>query len=271
MYSSFTFRFLTLLATVVLLMTSAQAKNAEFPGRDKYPTIPFIEIADLQKMKNDVVFVDVRSNYEFKTLRITGAYNIPISSPNFAEEMRTLSSINKGKKLVVYCNGKTCMKSYKAVLKCKRAKINNVISYDAGIMDWARKYPADAVLLGESPVDTTKIISKKTFKTHLLSPKQFEDKLDSNKILILDVRDRYQRDATGLFPGKESRVYINDATGLDKHIAKANAENKTLMIYDEVGKQVRWLQYYLERKNASSYYFMEGGVRSYYKYISSLY
>lgn len=254
----------------MLITVSVNAKADEFPGRVKYPTVPYIEIADLQKIKGDVIIVDVRSNYEYKTLRIKGALNIALSSQQFIDDMMKLRNDNKDKKIIVYCNGKTCLKSYKAVLKCNHANIKDVISYDAGIMDWAKTYPNDAVLLGESPIDPAKIISKKTFQTYLLTPEKFENKIGEGA-LVLDVRDSFQRDATGLFHGKENRVYINDATGLDKYIAKANNENKTLLIYDEVGKQVRWLQYYLERKNSKSYFFMKGGVKDYYKYLDQKY
>lgn len=254
-----------------LTSVNSYAKNTEFPGREKYPTTPYISITDFQKIKDKVAVVDVRTAYEYKTLRIKGAVNISISSKDFVNQMQLLRKANPDKKIIVYCNGKTCMKSYKAALKCKRNNIKNVISYDAGIMDWARKYPADAVLLGKSPVVPQRIISKSAFKSYLISPENFENKLGTGKVLVLDVRDQLQRNATGLFPGKERRVYINDASGLDKYIAKANKEGKTLLIYDEVGKQVRWLQYYLEGQNANSYFFMKGGVRNYYKYLDARY
>lgn len=264
-------RILTTLFSFLLLTVSVHAKNDEFPGRERYPTIPYITITDFYKEKDKVIIVDVRSAYEHKTLRIKGALNISVSSSNYVKDMRQLRKNNAGKKIVVYCNGKTCMKSYKAALKCKRNEIKNVISFDAGIMDWAKKYPAEAVLLGESPINPKKIISKKTFKTYLIPPEKFEQKIGSGNVLVLDVRDQYQRNATGLFPGKEKRVYINDASGLDKYIAQANREEKTLIIYDEVGKQVRWLQYYLEGQGADSYFFMKGGVRNYYKYLDKKY
>ena len=264
-------RILATLISFLLISASVHAKNAEFPGRDRYPTIPYITITDFYKEKDKVVIVDVRSAYEHATLRIKGALNISISSSKFVDDMQQLRKNNPGKKIIVYCNGKTCMKSYKAALKAKRNQIKNVISFDAGIMDWAKKYPDAAVLLGESPIDPNKIISKKTFKTYLIPPEKFEEKIGAGNVLVLDVRDRYQRNATGLFPGREKRVYINDATGLDKYIAKANREEKTLLIYDEVGKQVRWLQYYLQGKGADSYFFMKGGVRGYYKYLDKKY
>lgn len=213
----------------------------------------------------------MRSKYEHQTLRIKDALNIPVSSQQFTVRMKKLRGENKGKKIIVYCNGKTCMKSYKAAFKCKKANIKDVVSFDAGIMDWAKTYPDDSVLLGESPVNPNNLISKKNFKSYLINPEKFENKIGTDKVIVLDVRDSNQRNATGLFHGKEHRVYISDASGLDKYIAKANDENKTLLIYDEVGKQVRWLQYYLEGKGAKSYSFMKGGVRNYYKYLDERY
>lgn len=264
-------RMIYLVFVLFMFSFSTQAKDDEFPGRVKYPSVPFISISDLQKIKDEVVVVDVRSSYEHQTLRIKGAINIPVSSNKFISEMEKLRANNKGKKIIVYCNGKTCMKSYKAALKCKKEGIKDVISFDAGIMDWAKTYPNDSVLLGESPIDTNKIISKKRFKTFLISPDKFENRIGTGKVIVLDVRDPFQRDSTALFHGKEHRVYINDASGLDKYIAQANNENKSLLIYDEVGKQVRWLQYYLEGKGTKSYSFMDGGVKNYYKYLDQRY
>ena len=261
----------SLISTLVFFSSSALAQNDEFPGRQKYPTVPYISLSDFHKIKNEVIVVDVRSDYEHKTLRIKNALNIPLSSKKFTEEMQQLRDMNKQKKIIVYCNGKTCMKSYKAALKCKKAGISNVISFDAGIMDWAQKYPDEAVLLGQSPLDTKKLISKKTFKSYLIQPENFENKIGTGKVIVLDIRDDFQRNSTALFHGKELRVFINDSNAIDKYISQANNENKTLLIYDEVGKQVRWLQYYLENKGAKSYSFMQGGVRNYYQYLNEKY
>ena len=261
------------LTLVSLLFSSSftlYAKNAEFPGRDRYPNTAYISISDFQKTKDQVIIVDVRSAYEHQTLRIKGALNISVSSRDFVEKMQKLRADNPAKQIVVYCNGKTCMKSYKAAKKCRKHKIQNVVSYDAGIMDWAKTYPADSVLLGQNPIDTKKIISKKVFKTYLIKTEEFEKKL-AGRVLGLDVRDSFQRDGTGLFPGKERNVSINDVKGLSKYIAQANREGRTLLIYDAVGKQVRWLQYLLEAKKAKSYFFMKGGAKGYYQYISKKY
>ena len=131
-------------------------------------------------------------------------------------------------------------------------------------MDWARTYPEHAELLGRSPVDPKKLISKKEFKKHLLSPDAYGDKVASSPAIVLDVRDRFQREALSIFVGRERRAYLDDTKRLERFIDKAKANNKGLLIYDAAGKQVRWLQYYLKDKGLKSYYFMEGGVAAYY-------
>lgn len=254
---------LLILLVLLALPLAAAPKKVEFPGRDLYPLVSFIEIEDLYKRLNEVVVVDVRSAYEYQTLRVKGAINIPLSSPAFVERMRKLRS-KEVKPIVVYCNGRTCMKSYKAALKCAVNKIENVYSYDAGVMDWARTYPDQAQLLGKSPVKRNKLISKKEFKQHLLSPDAYGEEVATSSAIVLDVRDRFQREGLSLFVGRERRAYLDDKRSLDRYINKAKRENKTLLVHDAAGKQVRWLQYYLKDKGVKSYYFMQGGTAAYY-------
>ena len=261
------------LSIVVLLFAhqafAAEAKK-EFPGRDLYPEVKFIELKDFyQKLKRkEVTVVDVRSKYEYETLRVAGALNIPLASSDFVSEMTKLRE-SDSKPIVVYCNGKTCMKSYKAARKCDNKNIENVVAYDAGIMDFAKSFPKDALLLGKTLNDPKKLISKDNFKKHLLSPDKFGERLANTSDIVLDVRDRFQREGISIFVGREHRVPIDNTRRLDRYINKALKENKALLIYDAAGKQVRWLQYYLEDKGINSYYFMAGGINAYYKDMSA--
>jgi len=252
-----------------LFMSSLLAEDAvEFPGRPLYPEVPVIELDELHRRIDEVIVVDVRSSYEYDTLRVKGAINIPVSSKTFVSRMRELRASDP-RPIIVYCNGKTCMKSYKAARKCAVNKIDNVHSYDAGIMDWARTYPDKAELLGKSPVNPKQLISKNNFKKHLLSPDAYGDRVASTSAIVLDVRDRFQREALSIYVGRERRAYLDDKGKLDRYIDKAKRENKTLLVHDAAGKQVRWLQYYLEDKGLKSYYFMEGGVSAYFKELKS--
>jgi rhodanese-related sulfurtransferase len=246
----------------------AWAAKDEFPGRATYPEVKYISLQDLKKRFDDVLIVDVRSSYEYQTLRIRGAQNIPVSSSSFVDNMAKLRAKTE-KDIIVYCNGKTCMKSYKAARKCQSAKIPNVIAYDAGIMDWASTYPQQAILLGDVLGDPKKLISKKRFHSHMLEPDAFGEKVSSSNAIVLDVRDRFQRDALAIFPGRERRAYLDDTKKLDRYIRRAKQKNVPLMVYDAAGKQVRWFQYYLEKNNVHEYYFMKGGTRAYYKNLTN--
>jgi rhodanese-related sulfurtransferase len=254
------------LIVMVLFFCAATviAKTNEFPGRALYPEVSYIALSELQASLNDVVIVDVRSSYEFETLRVKGAINIPLSSKKFISEVQKIRE-GSVKPIIVYCNGKTCMKSYKAVRKCQLAKIDNVKAFDAGIMDWAKANPNNAELLGSTLKDPKKLISKDKFHKHLISPDEFGNRLAESNAIVLDVRDRFQREGISLFVGRERRVYLDDKKRLDRYINNAMTQGNTLLIYDAAGKQVRWLQYYLESKGVKDYYFMQGGIHQYYK------
>ncbi|MEJ2180510.1 MAG: rhodanese-like domain-containing protein [Gammaproteobacteria bacterium] len=267
-------RVLKILHVILLLAISNFAWSAEegFPGRKKYPDIPYIEIADLYAKKNrgETVIVDARSNYEFETLRIKDAVNIPVANKSFEEDIQQLRK-KTDKAIVFYCNGHRCMKSYIAAKRALQANVDNVFAFDAGIFDWTKKYPKQAVLLGSSPVNPKKLIAKKRFNSRLLDPDTFSSYvMDSRNRIVVDVRDKFQRAGVGFYPGIERWAALDDRKKLQRYIEKAKRENKTLFIYDEVGKQVRWLQYALEKAGVKNYYFMDKGARAYYDMIAKI-
>ncbi len=241
--------------------------NEGFPGRAEFPEIPLYQKSELFKNLNKVVIVDARSALEFETLRIKGAVNISVASKKFAENVKALRKTTN-KPIVFYCNGRTCYKSYKASKAALKAGVKNVFAYDAGIFEWATTYPKHAVLLGTSPMDPSKIIPKSKLTARFLTPRTFTETARSaprNKILVLDVRDMYQRAGVGYFTGLEKWVSLDDQNKLAKYLKKAINEKRTLFIYDETGKQVRWLQYTLEQHNIKNYYFMKTGAKGFYK------
>jgi rhodanese-related sulfurtransferase len=242
-------------------MNVAHAQGDEFPMRVRYPDVEVISTADLAKQYADVVIVDVRTKYEYDTLHIKDAVLLPLGT-NFGERALALRAKSGNKKLVFYCNGKTCHKSYEAALLAERARVANVVAYDAGIFDWAKSNPDLTVLRGRTPIKPTDLISAEDFKAHQLEPKAFEEKIGSNAI-VLDVRDKRQRD-TALFPFREQRAQLDDAKKLEAIIDEAKAKNKTLLVYDEVGKQTQWFQYHLESKGLKDYYFMKDGAQGYF-------
>lgn len=261
-------RYIKILPILVILLSSMSfsvnaIEEEGFPGRAKYPSVPFISLQDLYKKRNDVVIVDTRSKYEHSTLHIKNSINIPISGLDFSSQIRKLYK-QKKKTIVFYCNGHECTKSYDAVIKAKRfAKVEDTLAFDAGVFDWARKYPSESVLLGKSPIKITNLISVEDFEKHLLKPKAFLER-SNNKCIILDVRDSAQR-TDRIFAGYEQSVDLDDTIGIDKYINEAIATKQPLCIYDAVGEQVRWLQYYLKQKNLKNYFFLDGGAKAFFE------
>lgn len=261
-------QYIKILPLLFILLSSLSfntnaAEEEGFPGRAKYPSVPFITLEDLHQKKKSVVIVDTRSKYEYATLHIKNAINIPISSLDFSSQIRKLYR-QKKKTIVFYCNGHDCTKSYDAVIKSKRfAKVDDTLAFDAGVFDWARKYPRESVLLGKTPINTANLISVKDFEKHLLKPKVFLER-SNDKCIILDVRDSAQR-TDRIFAGYEQSVDLDDTIGIDKHINEAIAKKMPLCIYDAVGEQVRWLQYYLKQKNLKNYFFLDGGAKAFFE------
>lgn len=236
--------------------------NDDFPGRDLFPAVQVIELDDLARRFEQVTIVDVRSRYEFETLHIKGAHHIPLSSADFGQQVRKLHQ-QEGKPVITYCNGRTCRKSYKAATEASNAGIKQVFAFDAGILEWTRSYPERAVLLGRSPVKPGQLLSANKFREHLLPASEFGRKIGPNT-QVIDARDQFQRDAVGLYVGREIRVPFDDTVSWKKQVALAKESGKTLLIYDAVGKQVRWLQYFLEGEGLTSYYFMKDGAKGFY-------
>jgi rhodanese-related sulfurtransferase len=257
---------------VLLIGVNYIASAAEgFPGRAKYKEVPYIELGDLFAVKDRVVIVDVRSKFEYETLRIKGAVNIPVANKSFEAHVLDLRQSTE-KRIVFYCNGHRCLKSYQAVKKAGDVGVDNTVAYDGGIFDWTMAYPNNAVLLGHSPVDTSKLIGIKSYQARLLNPDLFSESIVRlrNEAIVLDVRDKYQRAGVGFYPGLEKWASLDNKKKLNRYIGMAKRENKTLFIYDEVGSQVRWLQYALEKAGIKKYYFMEKGARAYYEMLAHL-
>ena len=247
--------------------TNTSAAISEgFPGRKKYPSIPYMTIDQLNSEFDEVITVDARTPLEFETIHITSAVNLPLNLKDdaFTERLTALRTENPGKKIVFYCNGRSCMKSYKAAKRAiKTAGIKNVYSYDAGIFEWVTAHPEKAALMNKTPVDPKMLLSKSQLKKRMLPALEFI-KTAGNDVIILDVRDRHKREGFNIFSGFEELVPMDNKKALSRYIKQARAENKKLFIYDEVGKQVRWVQYHLEEQGAGPYYFMEGGAMAFF-------
>lgn len=236
--------------------------DPKFPHRAKFKQVTIMEAGELHSQLDSVIVVDVRSRYEFDTLHIKGALHIPLSKEKLPDAARALRA-KSDKPIVFYCNGTTCKKSYEAAELARKAGIGKVFAYDAGLDAWSRQYPDRCVLLGKSPVVASDLISKEAFKQRLLPAQQFEALVEKGAV-VLDVRDLRQRDIA-LWPMRELRAPLDDAQKIAAAVTEAKRQKKTLVVYDKVGKQTRWFQYYLEQRGVKDYYFLDGGAEAYHE------
>jgi len=252
------------LSLIILILSFPCALSAEeFIGRQKYPDNPTIELRELHDNFDDYSIVDARSTFEFDIIHITGAKNIPLNSFRFERELRKLSK-KSDNPIVFYCNGYSCLKSHKAVAKAKLYNLSNeLIAYDAGIFHWAETYPDKTQLLGTSPADTTKLLSKQQLAEKTISAKQFLSDIQANKdIIVWDIRDKSDSLQNPILKERSHRLSLNNKRFIKSIELYAIDKTKPVYIFDNVGKQIRWFQYHLENHGISNYYFLKGGAAS---------
>lgn len=239
-----------------LVVTSSHA--AYFPLRESYAEVTTISHQTLATNKDKFLIVDVRSPYEFSVLHINDAINVPISNLGFIPTLKNLKASDK-RDIVFYCNGITCEKSYIANLTAKKFGLQNTYTFDLGVLEWAKLYPEKSTFFNVSPLDTTQLVSPEKFQQHMISPKSFVNKINSES-LVIDIREPFQRDKVILTKSAVSMPLHKFHHNIPR-LKKATQSN--ILIFDAVGQQVYWLQYLLEKHDIKNYYFMKGGVKNY--------
>ena len=256
---------LSVLSLVVLIGNNVCFAEG-FPYRKDYPEIAIVELADLKAGydNGEFIIVDVRSTLEFDTIHPKNAFHILLSNANFGRNLKALSEEHPNKKIAVYCNGITCLKSYKAAEEALYAQIPNVYAFDAGIPAWANAYPEDTLLVGKPITDPEKqLISKSDFNKRTLDFETFKEKAKAANAQVIDARDPMQR--TRKFTDLNNILPIPLDKLIKNVIDQGRMKDKQLLIIDQVGKQVRWLMYYLEDNGYTDYYFLKGGATAVFK------
>jgi rhodanese-related sulfurtransferase len=246
---------------VVLSSAPAVCADEKFPNRAKYPNAPPISTADLKASydQNKVVVVDVRSTMEFDVIHVKRAVHVPVAQKTFVDDIKNLVNENKGRIFVFYCNGVTCLKAYEAAERVRAALPGDIFfAYDAGVPEWAQKYPGQTLLFGKEILDPQKqLISLETFRKKCLPFDEFKRAKSDPAAIYFDVRDPIQN--SGPLPGLENARNLP----LDKFILFVQQkleQDKTLYVLDQVGKQVEWLMYYLEDHGYKNYWFLDKGA-----------
>ena len=246
-------------ACLCLLLLALPARAQEgFPLRAYYPEVPFITTPELIRIYESALILDIRSSFEYDVAKINKAVLLPLTDPEFAAKLEKLRPKDSGMPMVFYCNGHTCAKSYQAAQLSLSLGYGNVFVYDAGIFDWISKAPDKATLMGETPARIGRIITTGEFRERQVDFDEFKRLAAEPDTVVIDIRDPFQRD---LLPRIDHIRNIPLDPLLDLVVSRVWTE-KQLLFFDAVGKQVRWLQYFLESYGYFEYAFLRGGVRS---------
>lgn len=246
------YRFFILVASLSSQLLHA---SQEFPHRSKFTDVPIISTIQLYKNLENALIVDVRSRGEYDVMHMLHAVNNPIFYSRFINDLKKIQAGRVADKLIFYCNGSTCKKSYIAARKAIEAGFRNVYAYDQGITSWAKSHPIETIMLGKTNATVLKPISDARFRQHLLSYAQFNQFAKKPNSLLIDIREPAQR--TTDLRVKSDKLYFDK---LIHRLKRKQWQNRTLLFFDAVGKQVRSLQYYLEKYGYNNYYFLENGI-----------
>lgn len=232
------------------------AATDDFPLRASFPDVKVISTAGLHAQLDQVVVVDVRSQLEFDVIHIAGAVHAPVAMVTFGAELGAIRGEFPDKPIVFYCNGHTCPKSYKAARVGHQLGFGRLFAYDAGIFDWSRAYPEHAALLGKTPVEERRLLSEQAFQSRLLDVDEFKERAAGGNYLVVDVREPMLREGEPVIDGSLN-IY---GARLLQLMQQGRMPRRPLLIYDAVGRVVRWLQYYLEEHDYTDFHFLRDGA-----------
>jgi len=243
-------------ACSVLAIGLAAAADGGFPLREKFPKVTPMTTEALHRDYQNVLIVDVRSKIEYDVIHINKAVHIPVTTAMFIKDLAKVRGKDGPTPIAFYCNGHTCAKSYEAAEQALAAGYKNVYAYDAGIYDWVKAHPDKGTLMGKTPVPTNQLISHEMLASKMIQYQDFQKKAQNPAAVVVDIREPFQREKVPQFPALRNIPSDRFA----ELIKTGEFKGKELLILDAVGKQVEWIQYYLEKYNYTNYYFLDKGV-----------
>jgi rhodanese-related sulfurtransferase len=252
------------LALALFFVPVLSLSAGDFPLRDKYPQVPPISTGELAQRYDEIIVVDVRSGIEFDVVHVDKAVHLPVAMGNFLQELEKNRSKEGTTPIAFYCNGTTCAKSYKAAATALAAGFGSVYVYDAGIFEWAKDHPEKTSLMGARPAPLERLISQEAFEQRKVPFAEFARLASDPQALVVDIREPYQRAKDPELPQNRmlalEKVRNIPSDRLVPLLRKGDFKDKRLLITDAVGKQVQWLQYYLEEAGYRNYHFLDQGV-----------
>lgn len=124
--------FVALLGIFAFVSAPAMAAKISPTVIDGATTVSHEEAKEL--FEAGVVFVDVRKNSDWDAGRIPGAYHLELKTVFNEEKLAEI--IAKNDKVVIYCNGESCLRSSKACSDAVKWGFTNVYYFRDGLPAW---------------------------------------------------------------------------------------------------------------------------------------
>lgn len=257
--------------------TSDTALDKQFPNRKFYPGLNYIDTRQMVNIVNRGKYnvVDARPKLPFQTLHIKEAANIPAGDRQFSDKLMKVVSANK-KPIVFYCGGLACLKSYKASVKAmnilrKKNIQRDVYTYDSGISAFAHANPGKVLKNGKDISPDNPLLDLAKIKKHAKTAQDFTNLIDSDesdKYVILDIRERKQKILSKLFMfKKEKKITLLQPEKLIAFLNEVKQSGKTLMVYSSVEKQIESLYPLVKTSGTKKWFYLEGGEHAYSQYM----
>jgi len=154
------------------------------------------EAYEAYKSGRDYIFLDVRSEDEYKSGHVEGAIHIPVSDLE-----GRLDELSKDKPIIAYCNGSSCGRSERAAQILIDNGFSEVYNMAGeGIIEWESKgYPVEQtdtedVTLEESEEETSDTEEGKAEVIPISVERVYEIITSGEDYIILDVRNQDEYD-----------------------------------------------------------------------------
>ncbi len=108
-----------------------------FFSSEKYPSITFITLAEAEGLfvSQEAIFIDSRSEKDYKEGHILGALSIPFEQHEEREIMARLD-LPPEKTLVVYCDGSECQSSLALAKVLDKQGFQSIKVFFGGWVEW---------------------------------------------------------------------------------------------------------------------------------------
>jgi len=256
---------------------SAEELDKQYPNRKFYPQLNYISTKQMLEGVSTKKYniIDARPGLAFDTLHLKSAVNISSGDKQFNKKIMSVVNTNN-KPIVFYCGGLACLKSYKASMKTidelqKRNITRTVYTYDSGISAFAYNSPDWVLKNGKDISPENPLLDMVKIKKHAKDADVFTHLIhndDEGQYVILDIRESQQKLLNKLFMfKKEKKISLLEPEKLIEFLNEQKGENKTLMVYGSVEKQIESLYPLIKTSGVKKWFYLEGGEIAYSKYM----